>query len=127
VAYLVTVELLLLKNITGRGEEKTTGARGGIDDRGPQLRAHDCDDGVDQGARSEVLTGAGLHILRVLFEETFVDVTLDVGAERAPRFLIDEIDDEAAQMGGVLDLVLGFPEDDAEDARLFAEIFESIA
>jgi hypothetical protein len=30
-------------------------------------------------------------------------------------------------VGGVLDLVLGFPEDDAEDARLFAEIFESIA
>ena len=47
--------------------------------------------------------------------------------ERAPRLLIDEVDDEAAQVGGVLDLVLRFAEDDAEDARLFAEIFEGIA
>jgi hypothetical protein len=30
-------------------------------------------------------------------------------------------------VGGVLDLVLGFAEDDAEDAWFFAEIFESVA
>src|ERR1022692_1024456 len=53
--------------------------------------------------------------------------SLDVGAERAPWLLIDEIDDEAAQVGGILDLVLGFPEDDAEDARLFAEILKGVA
>jgi hypothetical protein len=42
-------------------------------------------------------------------------------------FLIDEIDDEAAQVGGVLDLVLGFAKDDAQDAGLLAEIFERVA
>ena len=41
--------------------------------------------------------------------------------------LIDEIDDEAAEVGGVLDFVLGFAEDDAEDARLLAEVLERIA
>jgi hypothetical protein len=41
--------------------------------------------------------------------------------------LVDEVDDQAAQVGGVLDLVLGFPEDDAEDARLLAEVFEGVA
>ena len=30
-------------------------------------------------------------------------------------------------MGGVLDFVLGFAEDDAEDARLLAEVFEGVA
>jgi hypothetical protein len=63
----------------------------------------------------------------VLFEQALVNVALHVGAERAPRLLVDEIDDEAAQMRGVLELVLGFPENDAEDARLLAEIFEGIA
>jgi hypothetical protein len=127
VAHLVAVELVLLDDVAGGGEEKTAGARGGIDNCGPRLRAHDGDDGVDQDARREVLAGAGFGILRVLFEQALVDVALDVGAERAPRFLIDEIDDEAAQVGGVLDLVLGFAEDDAEDAGLFAEVFEGVA
>jgi len=91
------------------------------------LRAHDLDDGVDQDARREVLAGAGLGILRILFEEAFVDIALDVGAEGAPGFLVDEIDDEAAQVGGILDFVLGFAENDAEKARLFAEIFQGVA
>jgi hypothetical protein len=82
------------------------------------LRAHDGDDGVDQDTGREVLAGAGFGILRVFFEQPFVDVALDVGAEGAPGFLIDEIDDEAAQVGGVLDLVLGFAENDAENAVL---------
>ena len=127
VAYLVAVKLVVLDDVAGRGEEKTTGAGGGVNDGGSRLRAHDFDDGVDQDARREILAGAGLGVLGILFEQTFVDVALDVGAERAPRFLIDEIDDEAAQVGRVLDLVLGFPEDDIEDTRLFAEIFEGVA
>ena len=113
--------------MAGGREEKTAGARGGIDDGGLRVRAHDFDDGVDQDARREVLTGTGLGVLRVLFEEAFVDIAFDVGAERAPGLLVDEIDDETAQVGGVLDLVLGFAEDNAEDARLFAEVFEGVA
>ena len=127
VAHLVAVELVVLEDVAGGGKEKPAGAGGGINDGGSRLRAHDFNDGVDQDAGSEVLAGAGLGILGVLFEQTFVDVALDVGAERAPGLLVDEVDDEAAQVGGVLDLVLGFAEDDAEDARLFAEIFEGVA
>jgi len=127
VANLVAVELVVLEDVAGGGKEKTTGAGGGINDGGSRLRAHDFNDGVDQDTGREVLAGAGLGILGVLFEQAFVDVALDVGAERAPGLLVDEIDDEAAQVGGVLDLVLGFAEDDAEDARLFAEIFEGVA
>ena len=79
----------------------------------PGCGAHDFDNGVNQDARSEVLTGAGFGILRVLFEQAFVDVTLDIGAESAPRFLVDEIDDETGSMrlaqlysSGMLDLRL---------------------
>ena len=126
-AHLVAIELVVLEDVAGGGKKKTASARGGIDDSGSGLRAHDLDDGIDQDAGREVLAGAGLGVLGVLFEQTFVDIALDVGAERAPRFLVDEIDDEAAQVGGVLDLVLGFAEDDAEDARFLAEIFEGVA
>jgi hypothetical protein len=73
--------------VGGGGEEKTAGARGGIDDGGLRLRAHDFDDGVDQDSGREVLACAGLCALRVLFEQTFVDVALDVGAERTPGLL----------------------------------------
>jgi len=52
---------------------------------------------------------------------------LTVRAERAPGFLIDEIDYEAAEMRGVLDFVLGFAEDNAENARFLGEVFEGIA
>jgi len=94
---------------------------------GSRLRAHHCDNGVDQEARREVLASAGLGILRVLFEQAFVDVAFDVGSERAPRFLVDEIDDETAEVRWVLDLVLSLGEDDADHARLLAEVFERTA
>src|ERR1017187_2066667 len=127
VAYLVAAELVVLQDVAGGGKQKAAGAGRGIDDRGSRLRAHDFDDGIDEDTRREVLAGAALGVLGVLFEQAFVDVAFHVGAESAPGFLIDEIDDQPAQVGGILDLVLSFPEDDAEDARLLAEIFERVA
>ncbi len=127
VAFLVAIEFVVPEDVVGGRKKKAAGAGGGIDDGGSRLGTHDLDDGVDQDTRREVLAGSGLGVLGVLFEEAFVDIALYVGAERAPRFLTDEIDDEAAQMGGVLDLVLGLPEDDAEDTWLFAEVFEGVA
>jgi hypothetical protein len=47
--------------------------------------------------------------------------------KRAPWLLVDEVDDEAAKVCRILDFVLRFPENDAEHARLFAEIVEGIA
>ena len=68
VAHLLAIELVLLDDVAGGGEEKAAGARGGIDDCGPGLRTHDGDDGVDQDARREVLAGAGFGVLGVLLE-----------------------------------------------------------
>ena len=117
----------MLQDVAGGSQQKTAGARGGIDDGEARSRPHRIHDGIDQDARREILAGAGLGILRVLFEQAFVDVAFDVGRERAPRLLVDEIDDEAAQVGGVLNLVLGLAENDAENSRLLAEIVEGIA
>ncbi|MBI4874783.1 MAG: hypothetical protein HY822_09140 [Acidobacteria bacterium] len=74
----------------------------------------------------EVLAGAGLGVLGLLFEQAFVDTALDVAAERAPWFLVEEGDDQAAQAGGVLDLVPCFLENDAVETWLLAKVFEGV-
>jgi hypothetical protein len=127
VAYLVTIELMVLEDVSGGRKQKSAGARGGIDDGSLGLRAHDLDDGINERTGREVLAGAGLGVLGVFFQKALVDIAFDIGGVCAPGFLIDEIHDEAVQVGGVLDLVLGFAEDDAENTRLLAEIFEDIA
>jgi hypothetical protein len=78
-------------------------------------------------ARREVLPGPALGVLGVAFEQTLVGVALDIGVEREPALVVDQVPDEAGELGGVLDLVLGLLEDDAEHARLLAERFEDVA
>jgi hypothetical protein len=77
VAHLVTIELVVLEDVAGGRKQEATGTGGGIDDGGSRLRTHDLDDGVDQDARREVLTGAGFRILGVFFEQAFVDIAFD--------------------------------------------------
>ncbi len=73
------------------------------------------------------MASAGFHVFRVLLEEPFVDVAFDVGVEGGPEFLVDEVGDEAFELGGVLDFVLRAAEDGAEHAGLFAEGFQRAA
>jgi hypothetical protein len=61
------------------------------------------------------------------FEEALVGVALEIGVEGSPRFLVDEIDDEPAELGRVLDFVLRLAEDDAEHAGTLAEFLEDVA
>jgi len=77
VALLRAVEFVGLENVGGGGEKESAGSGRGINDCGAGLRAHDLDDGIDQDARGEVLAGAGLGVLGVLFEQAFVDIALD--------------------------------------------------
>src|SRR5262249_36770873 len=44
-----------------------------------------------------------------------------------PALLADELDDELAELGWILDLVLRLAEDDAEHAARFAELLEGLA
>ena len=93
----------------------------------PGCGPHDLDDRPDQRPRREVLAGAGLDVLGVLLEQPLVGVALDVGVERQPRLAVDQVDDQAAQLGGILDPVLRLAEDDAEHARLPAELGQEVA
>ena len=51
-------------------------------------------------------------------EQPLVGVALDVGVEHRPLLAVDQVDDQAAQLGRVLDLVLRLAEDHAEHAWL---------
>ena len=117
---------------TARVSKRTRAARVSKRTRRPDrrpsrpVRVHDLDDGLDQRPRCEVLAGAALGILRVLFEQAFVSVALDVSFERRPLLSVDEIGDEAAQLRRILDLVLRLAEDDAEHSRLLAEVLQRL-
>jgi hypothetical protein len=73
------------------------------------------------------LPGAAFDVFGVLLEEPFVGIAFHVGAEAGPLFLVDEINDQAAEFGWVLDFVLGFAENGAEHAGTFAQFFEGVS
>jgi hypothetical protein len=108
------------------GEKEAAGAASGIADRLPGPGRHDLDDGGDERAGGEVLAGAALHVSGVFFEQALVGVALHIGVEHRPRFLVNEVDDEAAELGRVLDLVLRLAEDGAEHPGLLSQRFENV-
>jgi len=73
---------------------------------------------VSPGAGGEVLAGPALGVLGVLLQQPLVGVALDVGVEGCPPLAVDQVGDEALQLGRILDLVLGLAEDDPEHSRL---------
>lgn len=117
--------VLLLDEVVG-GEEEAAGAAGGVADDLAGLRLHDIDDGADEGAGGEVLASALVGGAGGLFEEAFVDGAFDVDVHAGPILVGDHFDD-ALEVGGVVDLVLGLAEDDADEAGLFAEVLEGVA
>jgi len=129
------LELLLLRAVKGvvlgevivGGEQEAAGAAGGIADGLARLRGDHVHHGGDERSRGEVLARAALHVLGVLLQEALVGVALDIGGEAGPLFLVDQVHDEAAELGRVLDLVLRLAEDDAEHARALAELLQHVA
>lgn len=71
--------------------------------------------------------GTALGVLGVLLQQPLVGVALDVGVEGGPLLALDQVGDEAAQLGGVLNLVLRLAEDHAEHPRLLAQFVEDVA
>jgi hypothetical protein len=55
-----------------------------------------------------------------------VNLAFDVDVQAGPGFAVDEVD-EAAQLGGVLDFVLGLAEDDGDEAGADAERIQDVA
>ena len=66
-------------------------------------------------ARREVLPGTRLDLLRIAFEQALIDRAFDIDAEPEPGLAVDETD-EPPELRRVLDLVLRFQENRADDA-----------
>ena len=125
VLHLRLAELVVLGNEVVGGEEEAAGAAGGVADHLPGLGCHYIDDGADERAGREVLTGSLVGRAGGLFEQAFVDGTLDVHVHAGPILVADHLD-HALEVGGVGDLVLRLAEDDADEAGHLAEVFERV-
>ncbi len=112
--------------VVGRQQEPA-GAAGGVADGGVRLRAHDVDDGLDQGTRREVLPRSRLHVLGVALQQRLVGVAFDVSAEGQPVLAVDQVLDEPGEHGRLLYPVLGLAENDAEGVGLAGKGFQGTA
>jgi len=88
------------------GQQEAPCAAGRVADRLAGLGCHGIDDGGDQGAGGKVLTSASLHIGGILFQQSLVGIPLDIDTEARPLFLVDEVHNQAAELGRVLNLIL---------------------
>ncbi len=66
------------------GEQESGGAAGGVADGLPRPRVHHIDASLDDGARGEILAGAGFGVGGGALQQAFVDRALHVGAEGGP-------------------------------------------
>ena len=60
-------------------------------------------------------------------QQPLVGIALHVGAHHRPIFLVDQVHQQAEQLGRVLELVLGLVEDQAEQALLLAQRIQGMA
>jgi len=115
-ALLIAVEVVVGGDVVVRGQKEATGAAAGVGDPLARPRLHHVDHRLDQRSGGEVLAGAGLGVGGVLLEQPFVGVALDVGVDSGPGLGLDQVDDQPAQLGRILDAILGLAEDQAERA-----------
>jgi hypothetical protein len=113
VLLLIGIECLAMladHEVVGTQEEAAR-ATGRVADGVVRVGLHHIDDGADQLPRREILAGALGRLLGALGQEALVDVALHIGLQRQPLLLVDQVHDQAAQQGRVLDLGLGLLED----------------
>jgi len=123
---LVRVQLDVCGDVVVRRQEEATGAASRVAEALVRSWAHHLHDRLYQRTGRKVLAGTALGVLGVLLEQPLVGVAFDVGVERRPGLLVDEVDDQPAQLGGVLDLVLRLAEDDAQHPRLLAQRLQGV-
>src|SRR5579884_1404076 len=127
VVLLVAVErAVAAQDVIVGGQKEAAGAAGRVADGIVGGGVHHLDDGLDQRARGEVLPGAGLGVLGVLLKQALVDGAFHVEVETDPGLAVDQLD-QAAQLGRVLDAVLGLAEDDGDQAGADAQFLEDLA
>lgn len=73
------------------------------------------------------MTGAAFHISGVFLQHALVGIAFHIRRNTRPLLTSDEIDDEAAHLGGVLNLVLRLAKNEAGHPAQLAEFFERVA
>ena len=125
-AFLGFVKGVLGQDIVVGDEEESARATGRIANGFTGLGAHDLDHGLNQWSGGEVLSSPAFGVFGVFLQQTFVDVAFNIGIQANPGFVVNQLD-QAFELGGVLDFILGFPEDDAEEALEFGQGFQGFA
>jgi len=108
------------------GQQEAPCAAGRVADRLAGLGCHGIDDGGDQGAGGKVLTSASLHIGGILFQQSLVGIPLDIDTEARPLFLVDEVHNQAAELGRVLNLILSLAKDQPEHSRTLPQLLQGV-
>jgi hypothetical protein len=67
------------------------------------------------------------HVGGVLFQQALIGIAFYVGVYVHPLFAANQVKDQALELGGVLDFVLGVAEDHAQHAALFAQLDKDVA
>ena len=119
-SFLVKFGIVLHDIIMGQ-KKKAACAAGRVADGIPGFRRHHVHHGPDQRAWGEILAGAGLCILGIFFQQPLVGIPLDVGAHHGPVFLVDQVRDNPSQFGRVLKFILGFVENQPQQAFFISQ------
>ena len=102
------------------GKEESARSASGVRDGLAWLGADACHHGPDERTGREVLSRPGFRVLGVAFQQTLVDVALDVGVEHHPMRAVDHVD-QPEELGRIVDLVLRLGEDLPQHPSLLAE------
>jgi hypothetical protein len=113
VLLLVAVKLEVLADVVVRDQQEPAGTASWVVDGLARRRPHHVNDGLDQRARRKVLSRSALHVSGVFLQKALVGVSLHVGIERGPLLFVNEVSDQTAQLGWVLNLVLRLAEEAA--------------
>src|SRR5882724_1364166 len=83
--------------------------------------------GINQGAWREVLSGTALHIGGVLFQQAFVGIAFYVSVDVHPLFATDQVKNQALELCCILNLVLSLAKDHAQHSALFSQLDQDVA
>ncbi len=108
-----------------RGKQGPACASGWIANRLTRFRAHHLHHRLDEWTRRKVLSRARFGILRILFEQTFVNLALGIDIQANPGFAVDQ-GNETFELGRVLDFVLCLAEDGGDQSGTGTEFLQDM-
>ncbi len=110
-----------------RRQQETTRAAGRITDGLARLGSHHLHHGRNERTRREILARAAFHVLGVLLQQPLIGVALHIGGQAGPLLRVNQVHDQSAQQGRVLDFVLRPAKNEAQHPRHLAQFLQRLA